>query len=166
MIGLDFNTPDSLIFDYIERFGGVMTSKNVIYCKYNEGQFKGKLSGERRYQADFNNCSRSMGTYHFLDGCRLRIYYRGNDKTCGRCHRPPRYCPGKGLARECQEQGGERVQLFDHMRNVWNEIKFEPSNFSLPNIDDEEIEFDKQFMTVYTLEKLTQTTPQPIVRGW
>ena len=52
--GLDFNTPDSLIIDYIRKFGGIMASNNVIYDKYLDGPFKGKYNGNRKYLVDFN----------------------------------------------------------------------------------------------------------------
>lgn len=141
--GLDFNTPDSLMIDYIQKFGGVIVSKSVIYCKFAEGPFKGKYSGERKYQVDFTRSSRNMGTYHYLDGAKFRVFYRGNEKTCGRCHQGPRSCPGKGLARECQQAGGERVNLYDHMRRLWADIGFEPSSFTLPVNDDTTSESDK-----------------------
>ena len=50
--GLDFNTPDSLVFEYIKKFGGIIISNNVIYTKFSEGPFKGKCTGERKYQVD------------------------------------------------------------------------------------------------------------------
>ena len=81
--GLDFNTPDTLIQDYITKFGGVLMSNQVIYAKHGEGPFKGKLNGDRKYQVDMTTAKASMGTYHFLDGERVRVYYRGNTKTCG-----------------------------------------------------------------------------------
>ena len=81
--GLDFNTPDNLICDYIRKFGGTILNVNVIYSKFTEGPFKGKFNGDRKYQVDFSNSTRSMGTYHFLDGARVRVFYRGNQKSCG-----------------------------------------------------------------------------------
>ena len=139
--GLDFNTPDSLMFEYIKKIGGE-TSNSVIYFKKLEGPFKGKYSGERKYQVDFPH-SRSMGTYHFLDGARIRIFYRGNEKTCGRCHEPARFCPGKGMARDCDSAGGPRVNLADHMRKLWGQIGFQPASFTLPTGDDASDQNDK-----------------------
>ena len=46
VMGLDFNTPDSLMIEYIQKFGGVIISNSVIYGKNTEGPFKGKSSGE------------------------------------------------------------------------------------------------------------------------
>ena len=122
--GLDFNTPDNLVCDYIRKFGGTILNVNVIYCKFSEGPFKGKFNGERRYQVDFTDSSRTMGTYHFLDGAKIRVFYRGNTKTCGRCHKTARDCLGAGIARECEDQGGVRVHLADHMKHLWAEIDF------------------------------------------
>ena len=141
--GLDFNTPDSLVFEYIKKFGGVIVNNSVIYAKFSEGPFKGKCNGERKYQVDFTGSTRSMGTYHYLDGARIRIFYRGNEKTCGRCHRTSRSCPGGGIARGCDQAGGARVHLTDHMKRVWEEIGFAPSSFELPSSDDADGENDK-----------------------
>ena len=91
---------------------------NVIYSKFTEGHFKSKCNGEREYQVDFNNIKRTMGTYHFLDVARVRIFYRGNDKTCGRCHQTARGCLGSGITRDCEEQVGVRIHLSDHMRKL------------------------------------------------
>ena len=132
-IGLDFNTPDSLIFEYIQKFGAVIINNTVIYSKFSEGPFKGKYNGERKYQVDFTNCKMNMGTYHFLDGAKVRIFYHGNVKTCGRCHGTPEACPGRGIARDCQEAAGPRTHLNDHMRKIWSEIGFNPTSFELPN---------------------------------
>ena len=148
VIGLDFNTPDSLMMEYIRKFGGVIVNNKVIYSRYMEGPFKGKYTGERKYQVDLTASTRSMGTYHFIDGAKIRIFYRGNDKTCGRCHQTPRTCPGKGLAKDCQAAGSQRVNLFDHMRDLWSNIGFTPSGFTLPQSDEDqnaEGEGDKPF---------------------
>ena len=67
-----------------------------------------------------------MGTYHFLGGAKIRVFYPGNTKTCGRCHQAPTYCPGGGLAKACGERGGDRVTLFQHMNHLWKKIKYDP----------------------------------------
>ena len=85
--GLDFNTPDSLVFEYIQKFGGVVISNQVLYSRFSEGPFKGKYNGERIYQVDFTNSTRSMGTYHWLDGSRVRIFYRGNETRTTRSNK-------------------------------------------------------------------------------
>ena len=139
--GLDYNTPDTVVQDYITKFGGILVSKNVIYGRHGEGPFKGKVNGDRKYQVDFSKTATDMGTYHFLDGERLRVYYRGNRKTCGRCHKVANLCPGGGIAKECQEMGGQRVGLIEHMKILWDKIGFSPTTFKIPEkeIDTEEI---------------------------
>ena len=78
-----------------------------------------------------------MGTYHYLDGARVRVFYRGNIKTCGRCHKSAHECPGGALAKICEEKGGVRLSLADHMRKTWSEIGFQPQSFKLPDSVDE-----------------------------
>ena len=141
--GLDFNTPDSFVIDYIKAFGGDVINRNVIYAKFTEGPFRGKYSGERKYQVDFSNCTRPLGTYHYLDGCRIKVFYRGNIRTCGRCHQSSVTCPGEGIASQCHDSGGPRVPLVDHMRKIWALIGFEPSKFTLPEDSIIEDEYDR-----------------------
>ena len=140
--GLDFNTPDTLVQDYISKFGGVLISKNVIYARHGEGPFKGKVNGDRRYQVDFSTATTTMGTYHYLDGERVRVYYRGNTKTCGRCHQGPGQCLGGGIARECQAEGGQRKDLIEHMKELWQQIGFSPTSFKIPDKEITENEDD------------------------
>ena len=101
IIGLDFNTPDGFVFEYLKKFGDIANNA-VIYCKFEEGEFKGKFNGVRKYQIDFSKAAKTMGTYHLIDGCRTRVFYRGNHKTCGRCHKTAKDCPGEGLAKDCE----------------------------------------------------------------
>ena len=135
--GLDFNTPDSLVQEYITKFGGTLVSNDVIYARHGEGPFKGKLNGDRKYQVDMTAAVTTMGTYHYLDGERIRVYYRGNTKTCGRCHQSPQHCKGGGIARECQEEGGVRKDLIKHMKDIWAQIDFSPTSFTIPEREGE-----------------------------
>ena len=135
--GLDFNTPDTLVHEYIQKFGGHISTNSVNYSRFSEGPFCGKYTGERKYRVNFTDLKRHMGTYHYLDGARVRIFYRGNIKTCGRCHKSAHNCPGGALAKICEEKGGHRVSLADHMRKVWTEIDFSPTSFELPDSVDE-----------------------------
>ena len=52
--GLVFNTPDSLITGYIEKFGGKLVSQEIIYAKHGDG-----------YNVEFSDSAVPMGTYHF-----------------------------------------------------------------------------------------------------
>ena len=78
-----------------------------------------------------------MGTYHYIDGSRIRVFYRGNTKTCGRCHQGSGQCKGGGVAKECEELGGSRVYLSDHMKSLWSKVNFNPTSFKLPEDTDD-----------------------------
>ena len=132
--GLDFNTPDNFVVDYMNKFGNVLSTAS-IYSKYESGPLKGKYNGQRKYQVDFSKGSRQMGTYHLIDGCKVRVFYRGNKKTCGRCHKQANECPGNAIARNCSIGGGSHVFLSDHMKKLWGEIGFTPVSFELDETD-------------------------------
>ena len=146
--GLNFNTPDTFVQEYITKFGGKMISSSVIYGRHGDGPFKGKVNGDRKYQVDFTGSTMNMGTYHFLDGERIRVYFRGNIKTCGRCHQTSNQCPGGGIARDCQDKGSQRVDLIDHMKSLWAKINFNPTAFQLPQ---KEADSDDKSETVNNL---------------
>ena len=92
--GLDFNTPDTLVKEYIEKFCGKMVSPEAIYGKHGDGPLKGFSNGERKYNVEFVDTSKPMGTYHLIDGAKVRVFYRGNVKTCARCHSTAAKCLG------------------------------------------------------------------------
>ena len=123
--GLSFNTPDGQVKHYIESFGGKMVGVEPVYGVYRDGPWKGQCNGDRKYKVDFTNQRMPMGTYHLLNNDKIRVVYNGNTRTCGRCHQGPATCPGRGKARECGEQGGERKSLFHHMKQIWQKIKFD-----------------------------------------
>ena len=100
VLGLDFGVDDKVMFKYVESFRGQMVSNNVIYGKDKQGPFKGLLNGERKYLVNMDDVVCGMGTYHYLGDSKVKILYKGNSRTCGRCHEEPQRCPGKGLAQE------------------------------------------------------------------
>ena len=110
------------------------------------------MNGDIKYQVDMTSATMTMGTYHFLDGERVRIYYRGNIKTCGRCHLGPQLCKGGGIARECQNEGGVRKDLIEHMKEVWLEVGFCPTSFTIPEAeaddDDENLGGDQKILNL------------------
>ena len=116
------NTPKSLVHEYIQKFGGKVLNKNVIYGKFTDGPFSGKYTGERKYQVNFTDVKRHMGIYHFLDGARIGVYYRGNIKTCGRCHSSAYHCPGGALAGVCEEKGGEMITLICGQKSIFHQL--------------------------------------------
>ena len=81
--GLNLNTPDSFVIDYINKHGSVVNDK-VIYEIEKDGPLRGLKNGNRRYLVDFTG-GRNMGTYHLLDGAKITVMYPGQKKTCGRC---------------------------------------------------------------------------------
>ena len=132
--GLDFNTPDKFVIDYLNKFG-VVLSNTVLYTKHEAGPLKGKFNGGRKFQVDFSKSSRQMGTFHIIDGYKVRIFYRGNKKTCGRCHKVATLCPGEAVAKNCAVGGGARIFLSDHMKQLWHEVGFVPVTFELDDDD-------------------------------
>ena len=134
--GLNFNTPDSLVMEYINKFGIVVNNK-VIYETDREGPLAGLRNGDRKYLVDFTN-GRNMGTFHLIDGSNVNVRYNSQRKTCGRCHRTPLNCPGAAWAKTCEEKGGNKVTLRDHMKALWAEIGFKPEDFKLDYDESEE----------------------------
>ena len=45
--GLDFNTPDKLVLEYLGKFGDLV-NQSVIYSKLETGPLKGKYRGEQK----------------------------------------------------------------------------------------------------------------------
>ena len=127
--GLNFNTPDTLVLEYLGRHGKIMSNK-VIYETIKEGPTKGIKNGDRKYLIDFSK-GLNLGSYHIIDGAKVLISYPGQIRTCGRCHKNARDCPGGGLARQCELKNGDRVRLDEHMKGHWETIGFTPSNFRL-----------------------------------
>ena len=76
-----------------------------------------------------------MGTFHIIDGEKVSVRYRGQVKSCARCHQPENYCPGKAMARECN---AERVLLSTHMKLHWDNIGFKPENNSGEDVDEDD----------------------------
>ena len=73
--GLDFNTPDTLVTGSIEKFGDKLVSQEVLYGKHEDGPLQGFFNGDRKYNVDFNDSAKPMGTYYFLDGARVIIFH-------------------------------------------------------------------------------------------
>ena len=77
-----------------------------------------------------------MGTFHIIDSARVKVFYPGNRKTCGQFHQTAEICKGEAIAKDCEENGGPRIHILEHMKHLWNLVGFEPLNFTLD--DDEE----------------------------
>ena len=122
IVGLYFNTPDSLVIEYLENFGIKVTSQTSNMDTYREGPWRGQLNGERVYQAEVHSQKCPMGSYHLIDGARVKVIYTGNTRTCARCHSPPDQCPGNGIARQCEAEGTDRVSLSLHLKQLGEKL--------------------------------------------
>ena len=135
--GLNFNTPDSLVIEYINKHGKV-TNNKVIYEVEREGPFKGIRNGNRKYLVDFTDSEHNLGSFHIIDGANVSVFFTGQKKTCGRCYKTAKFCLGSGFAKVCQENKGERVRLVDHMKEHWASVGFAVENFKLDTPDEED----------------------------
>ena len=92
--GMLFSSPDSLVAEMVELYGGKMVSPHAVKENYKKGPFQGKYNGVKHYKGDMSSKVQLMGTYHLLDDTRIRVHYPGNKNTCARCHQFPFGCPG------------------------------------------------------------------------
>ena len=104
-----------------------------------------------------------MGIFHFLDGERIKVFYRGNTKTSGRCHQGGSQCLGGAIAKECQTQGGQRKDLIEHMKELWNQIGFSPTSFTIPikEIESDSNNFggDQEILDLFSFPRQTSCPP-------
>ena len=56
--GLHWNTSDSLVQEYIQKFGGKLMTPGVVYTRYKQDASIYKLNGERQYQVDLSGTPR------------------------------------------------------------------------------------------------------------
>ena len=82
--------------------------------------------------------TKPMGSFHIIDGEKVSVKYRGQARTCARCHQTEKQqCSGKGVAKNCQQ---DRVLLSTHMDNHWKEIGFIPDSNTELEVEEEELE--------------------------
>ena len=129
------NTMDDGVVDYLNKFGKVITKK-VIYGMFGEGPLKGLRNGDRSYKMEIKP-SINIGTYHVLDGQKVTLRYPGQLQTCARCHETARTCRGKGMARRCEAEGGQKVDLSEYIIKLWKEIGYSPENVEIAEDLDE-----------------------------
>ena len=86
--------------------------------------------------------TKPMGSYHIIDGEKVSVKYRGQTRTCARCHQSEKHCSGKGVARDCQD---DRVLLSSFMEKHWEDIGFIPDTNSeqVEEEDDPDIQIGK-----------------------
>ena len=124
--GIHPNTRDEVVTDYLMKFGRLVSTK-VIHAVFQDGPLKGFRNGDRSFKVEFKQ-KVNMGTYHVIDGQKVTVRYLGQQQTCARCHQTGQYCPGKGVAKRCEAAGGAKVELSDHVQNLWKEIGYTPRN--------------------------------------
>ena len=134
--GLHPNTKDQAVIRYLSAHGKVSQKYKVVHHVYPGGPgtslLAGKLNGDRSYMMEV---SKPLGSYHIIDGEKVSVKYRGQVRTCARCHQTEKQCSGKGIARDCR---GDRVLLSSHMEKHWKEIGFLPeTNSSLEEEEDD-----------------------------
>ena len=127
--GIHPNTREDVVLDYLRKFGKVCSTK-VVYGVFSEGPLKGIRNGDRSYKLEIKP-STNLGSYHAIDGQKVTLRYPGQQQTCGRCHQTPQNCPGRGVARKCEAEGGERVEFPAYILDLWKKIGYSPENFQL-----------------------------------
>ena len=136
--GLHPNTKDQAVVKYLSVHGKVSTSDRVIHHVYpgasGSSLCAGKLNGHRSYMVEV---TKPMGSYHIIDGEKVSVKYRGQDKTCARCHKTESVCPGKAMARDCTS---DRVLLSTHMEEHWEKVGYKPDTVELNEVDELEIQ--------------------------
>ena len=102
-----------------------------------------------------------MGTYHIIDGANITVNYPGLRRTCGRCHQTSQVCPGESWAKKCEENGGQKVKLLDHMKSLWQEIGFNPSKFQLEDVENVDYTADVQIKDTNFTPEQRKNKPSP-----
>ena len=125
MKGLHPNTSDKVVIDYLCKFGKIASTR-VSYGSFGDGPLKGIKNGDRSYRVELKAGS-NIPTYHVIDGNRVTVRYTGQQQTCARCHQVPGQCRGKGVARKCEAEGGEKVEFLDYIYDLWARIGHNPS---------------------------------------
>ena len=78
-------TKDQAVKRYLAVHGKVSESERVIHHVWpaNSGILAGHPTGERTFMVEV---TKPIGSYHIIDGEKVVIRYRNQDKTCAGCH--------------------------------------------------------------------------------
>ena len=145
--GLHPNTRDDGVMDYLAKFGTI-TSRKVVRPVFGDGPLKGIGHGDRMFKLELK-AGYYLGTYHVIDGQRVTAKYRGQQPTCARCFSLPQSCPGNGIARRCEQEGGVKKNFADYIYQLWDKIGYVPS----------EVELDAEIDSELVDSESTQFTP-------
>ena len=127
-----------------------------------------KKNSDRTYLMHLGGITAPLGTYHLIDGVRIRINYRNCVPTCGRCYSTPEFCPGSGYARKCYEQGGQKLRLEDHIKWLAEEHirrKAASENNTIEEINVEETPNPNQTQVIQNPPNLTQPKIPDLMSG-
>ena len=130
--GLHPETKDDVVMRYLDAHGKVCRTEPVIHHVYQNGPLKGIKDGTRSYMV---NITKPLGSYHIIDDTKVSIRYRGQSRTCAKCHKSAFGCPGNGMAKDCT---ADRIFLSDAMKSHWEEIGFVPDKSVGYDITEEE----------------------------
>ena len=140
--GLHPNTKDQAVVRYLSAHGKVSTTDRVIHHVYpgaaGSSLCAGKMNGNRTYMVEVQ---KPMGSYHIIDGEKVSVKYRGQDRTCARCHKTESVCTGKGMAKDCTS---DRVLLSAHMEEHWEKVGYKPDRMELNEVDDIDIQIGRK----------------------
>ena len=128
--GIHPNTRDSIVLDYLSKFGKVVTTK-VVHGVFADGPLKGMKNGNRSYKIEVTP-GKNIGSYHYIDGQKVSLGYPGQLQTCSRCHQTSNICRGNGIAKKCESEGGIRTEFTDYILNLWQSIGYSPPSGGLP----------------------------------
>ena len=85
LFGLHPDTRDEAVIQYLSAHGVVSKKDPVVYGVYpgapGSTMLAGKHNGNRSYMVEVK---RNLGNYHIIDGEKVTVRYRGQNKTCGR----------------------------------------------------------------------------------
>ena len=157
--GIHPNTRDSDVFEYLEKYGSLVT-KRVIYGVFADGPLKGIKNGDRSYKLEIRPKT-NIGSYHLIDGHRVQLRYPGQQQTCGRCFQVSSGCIGKGVARRCEVAGGAKKDFKVYIAELWSKIGYNP-NIEVNGSDSEndlDSEVNKQIGGTFTPIKSAESLP-------
>ena len=150
--GLHPNTKDQAVIRYLSAHGKVSSTDKIIHHVFpgapGTSVCAGKLNGNRTFMVEIK---KTMGTYHIIDGEKVSIKYRGQDKTCARCHCTESICPGKAMARDCT---AERVLLSDHMKEHWAKVGYKPDTQDLTEVDELDVQVGREEVGLVPVDSL------------
>ena len=124
--GLHPNTKDLTVLEYLSKFGKLLSTR-VVHGVFADGPLKGMKNGDRSFKIEIKP-SVNLGSYHIIDGQRVVLRYSGQLQTCARCLKPSPACRGRGIAKKCEAEGGEKAHFAQYIVNLWSTIGYSPND--------------------------------------